>query len=151
MTLFVYTGVDGSKTTRQGTVEATSLEHASLQLASKGISVRQLRVAQPVGMQPVDNAYLPLTDTLRLYAGWLLAWYGVVYLIGFYRITDRLEWEIPFIDELFQSTLVLRFAFGTFLFLLLTTLHRALRGGVFLGFLLALIGLGSVILFVANT
>ena len=62
--------------------------------------------------------YFPMIDTLRLFAGWLLAWYGVVYVLGSLHWAGTLPEGIPFIQALFESSLILRFACGTFLFLL---------------------------------
>ncbi len=70
-----------------------------------------------------DTEYLPLVDTLRLFAGWLLAWYAVVYLLGGYQRNGKISASIPFLQALFESPLVLRFAFGTFLFLMLTSIY----------------------------
>jgi len=97
-----------------------------------------------------ETHYLPLTDTLRLYGGWLLGWYGIVYLLGWFQHTGRLPFSFDFIESLFQSALVLNFAFGTYLFLLLTSVHRVLGGGVWLGILLFLVGIALQVLFMAN-
>lgn len=72
--------------------------------------------------------YAPLMDTLRLYAGWLLAWYAVLFLLAGQHALGRLPLQWEWVHSLAASPLVLRFAFGTFLFLLLSTLHRTLRG-----------------------
>lgn len=141
-------------------MEATSIQDASQQLSARGIQAQEIHVAttqeRTSAVQPSplltreQSSYLPLIDTLRLYAGWLLAWYGLVYLLGFYRSVDRLSVDLPFIDELYQSALVLRFAFGTFLFLLLTSIHRLLRGGLLLGCILLLAGIAVMLLFAGN-
>jgi hypothetical protein len=95
--------------------------------------------------------YAPLTDTFRLFAGWLLAWYAIVYLLGSYQRQYVLPYELSFIDNMFASTLVLRFAFGTFLFLFLNSIHRTIRGGFFLGFLLLLVWIAVIVGFVMYT
>ncbi len=86
-----------------------------------------------------EGGYVPLGETLRLFAGWLLAWYAVVYLFGSYQRQDKLPFELPFIDGMFTSPLILRFAFGTFMFLFFSSLHRWLGGGIFKGLLLILL------------
>lgn len=85
--------------------------------------------------------YLPLVETVRLYCGWLLAWYAVIYGLGSSQAMHRLPFEIPYVPELFASLLIFRFTLGAFLFLLASSLHRAIGGGVWKGIGLALIGL----------
>lgn len=82
-------------------------------------------------------AYAPLHETLRIFAGWLLAWYGVIYALGFLEHTEKLP-AIPFVSELFASRLVLQFTFGTFLLLALSNVHRWLGRGILLGFVLGI-------------
>lgn len=102
--------------------------------------------AQTIRTTAEDMEYLPLVDTLRLFAGWLLAWYGIVYLLGWYQISGKISSDIPFLQALFASSLVLRFAFGTFLFLLLTSVHAWAGKGA--GKAIGLGVLGIVIFFV---
>lgn len=85
----------------------------------------------------LESDYAPLHETLRIFAGWLLAWYGLIYALGFLEQTDRLP-ELPFVRELFESRLVLQFTFGTFLLLALSNLHRWLGKGLALGFALSI-------------
>lgn len=99
--------------------------------------------ASSADLEPVE--YVPLLDTLRLFAGWLLAWYAVVYLIGSFQRAGKLPSGLPFVEGLFLSPLVLRFAFGTYLFLLLTSLHRILGGGVGKGLLLTVVGVAMLV------
>jgi hypothetical protein len=85
---------------------------------------------------PDDAAtYAPLHETLRVFSGWLLAWYGVIYALGFLEESGKLP-ELPFVRELFESRLVLQFTFGTFLLLALSNVHRWLGGGMLKGFVL---------------
>ena len=88
-----------------------------------------------------EHPYVPLIDTFRLFAGWLLAWYAVVYLLGSAQSLGRLPIEIPFIDSLFLSPLILRLSFATYLFLLVTTIHRALGKGIGRGIFLTIVGI----------
>src|SRR3989344_3275495 len=74
--------------------------------------------------------YFPLLDTLRLYAGWLLSWYFLIFAFGSYDFTRELPFEIPLVSGLFQSPVIISFALGAFLFLMLTSLHRALHRGI---------------------
>lgn len=88
-----------------------------------------------------ETAYLPLGSTLRLYAGWLLAWYAAVYVLGSLRQSGVAPWAPEFIANLYVSPLTLLFTCVTFLFLLMGTVHRALGGGVLKGIALTLTGL----------
>jgi len=89
---------------------------------------------------PVDRG--SFLSVLRIYAGWLLAWYAVVFVLGAYQLTKRLPFELPYVDSLVQSPLLPRFAFGAFLFLLLTTVHLSWNRGIFKGILLTIVGVG---------
>ena len=100
--------------------------------------------------QPASESYAPLSDTLRLYAGWLLAWYALVYLLGSAQYFGNLPFEVPFLDGLFYSALVLRFAFGTFLFLLLSSVHRLLGRGLWKGLLLTAVWIVLMLWFWGN-
>ena len=85
--------------------------------------------------------YYPLSDTLRLYAGWLLAWYLAIYAIGWYQQTRSLPLHLPIIDELFRSSLIFGFTLATFLLLLLSSVHRAIGRGLVAGALLTVLGI----------
>lgn len=98
----------------------------------------------------VDASYVPLSDTLRLFAGWLLAWYALVYLLGSFRLNGQLPFDVPFLQGLFESPLVLRFSFATFLFLSLGSLHRWLGRGAGKGIALSLLGAVLFVLFHLN-
>ena len=96
------------------------------------------------------KTYLPLVDTLRLYAGWLLSWYALILILGAYQHIRQLPFTIPFAEGLFLSPIILQFTFGSFLFLLITSLHRALRGGTALLWILLLIAAGVMYVFSLN-
>lgn len=88
---------------------------------------------------PAPASYAPLLDTFRLYAGWLLTWYAVVFALGSYQITKNLPWEIPLVSGITHSPLVLTFAFGTFFFLLLSSVWKRAGKHIGLGVLLTLL------------
>ncbi len=68
-------------------------------------------------------------DTLRLYAGWLLAWYAIVYALGFYQSTRALPFTIPYLAGIYTSPLVLSCTLAAFLFLFLSAIYsKAGRG-----------------------
>lgn len=96
-------------------------------------AVQQQQEASPPPTKQPEETYLPLHTTLRLYAGWLLAWYGLVYLAGSFRSAGLAPWVPEFVQTLFASPLTLYFACATYLFLLLGTVHRLLGGGVLKG------------------
>jgi hypothetical protein len=165
MPTFTYIGQSMDGKEERGSIEATSAEHARELLRKRSLLVEHVTLSQGLtSPAPSPNAattatvpavqaedeYVPLSDTFRLYAGWLLAWYSIVYLVGSYQFTKDLPFEIPFLEGLFLSPLVLKFAFGTFLFLLLSSVHRALGRGIWKGVFLTLVWLGVVTLFVLN-
>lgn len=84
--------------------------------------------------------YFPLADTLRLYAGWLLAWYALVYALGHYQSQREYPFRIPYVEGLLLSPLVLTFAIAAFLFLLLSGIHSKLGGGYLRGLTLSALG-----------
>lgn len=100
---------------------------------------------------PKETAtYFPLLDTLRLYAGWLLSWYFLIFAFGSYAYLRDLPVEIPLVSGLFQSPIIISFAFGAFLFLLLTELHKLFGKGKFMGLLLSVAWIGIFVLFRMN-
>lgn len=145
---------------QRGTLEAPSLELAREELRKRQLLVDSIRLHHSMidkkesalwtETEPAKkshtaahtemHSYVPLTETLRLFAGWLLAWYGLVYLFGALKLENRLPFEVPFVDGLFLSPLILRLAFGTYLFLLLTTIHKAVGRGTGKGIALTLAG-----------
>jgi hypothetical protein len=99
---------------------------------------------------PETRSYYPLIDTLRLYAGWLLAWYFVIYALGSYQFLRGIPLHIPFLESLFGSPVVLTFAAGAFLFLLLSGIHRAWGRGILKGLFLLIIGVAVFTVFQMN-
>lgn len=105
----------------------------------------------PKPAPPVKKTYYPIMDTLRLYAGWLFAWYFLIFALGAYAFTRALPFEIPLAGSLFRSPIIISFAFGTFLFLLVTDVHRRLGKGIGLGLILTAGWFGVFLLFRMNT
>ncbi|MBI3619363.1 hypothetical protein HY213_05020, partial [Candidatus Peregrinibacteria bacterium] len=66
------------------------------------------------------RVYYPLVDTLRLYAGWLLAWYGAVFALGGYQWTRTLPFKSDIVNDMLSSPFIVVASFATFLFLLLS-------------------------------
>ncbi len=93
-----------------------------------------------------SERYYPLTVTLRLYAGWLLAWYGLCIIIGYYAVARSLPWDIPFVKAFFLSPLVFRFIAALILFLVLTSLHQRMKGKLLSGIILSVAGIGLLYL-----
>ncbi len=159
MTTYAYIAKRADGSDARGTLDASSPEFAREALRRQGLMVEDVRertTPLPWSGQKAktmdisvteDGAYAPLMDTLRIFAGWLLGWYGVIYALGFLSSTGRLP-TLPFVDELFTSSLVLYFTFGTFLFLALSNIHRWLGKGLLLGCVLALVYVGLVAGFV---
>jgi len=95
--------------------------------------------ASDSALPAAKSQYHPLLSTLRLYAGWLLAWYGLFVALGYYARTRALPWEIPFVSAFSGSSLVFIFVAAIFLFLLFSTLHKALRSSVLVGIFLSIV------------
>ncbi len=160
MPLYTYIAEDAAGVKQSGTVEAPTYDQAREILRKRDLAVSALaeftlseQDPLPVETMPwsgrkktsapaaEETTYLPFTDTLRLFAGWLIAWYGLVYLLGGLQLKKNISADIPFIAALSTSGLVLRFCFGTFLFLLLTSVHAWMGKGIAKGIVLTVIGL----------
>lgn len=165
MALYTYIAEDEAGQKQRGTVDADSYDQARESLRRKNLSILSLAEftlseADPLPVEsmpwgakakPMQEAeavsYVPLVETLRLFAGWLLAWYGLVYLLGGLQMKRSISQDIPFISALFSSGLVLRFSFATFVFLLLTSVHAWTGKGIAKGIALTLVGIALVIAF----
>jgi hypothetical protein len=177
MPTYDYIARTNDGTLEKGTVEAKTPERARENLRKRNLMVEELKEqegetigfagampwtttdddipdaapAKAAAIESTDAAeYIPLADTLRLFAGWLLAWYALVYLLGSYRLNGKIPFEVPFLQGLFESPLVLRFAFGTFLFLMLTNIHAWMGKGTGKGIVLTVIWIVLVALFHLN-
>lgn len=95
----------------------------------------------------MDSSYAPLQATMRLYAGWLLAWYFLIYALGSYGELQPLPYRLSLVEQLFLSPIILLFACAAFLFLLLTSVHRFLGGGFARGLLCFMLGVMMLGLF----
>ncbi len=98
----------------------------------------------------VTKEYYPLLDTLRLYAGWLLAWYFLIFALGSAQWLHHTPFQISFLSDLFLSPMILSFACACFLFLLLSSIHILLGRRLMVGIVLTLIGFGLFAVFYAN-
>lgn len=87
------------------------------------------------------GAYHPLTATLRLYAGWLLAWYGLFVAVGYYSVYRVLPWDIPFVQAFYMSQLIFSFIAAIFIFLMMSAIHKAVKGGVLAGIAFSILGI----------
>lgn len=148
MSQYAYIARTAQGTLEKGVIDAKDPENAREQLRKKQLFAEELKLnesdtpavsfsgsAMPWTTTDEETQrgtnkhkdvveYIPLTDTLRLFAGWLLAWYALVFLLGAFQLSGSISYDVPFLQGLFESPLVLNFAFGTFLFLLVTTIHR---------------------------
>lgn len=96
----------------------------------------------PVTSPKTAGAYHPLTATLRLYAGWLFAWYGLFVAVGYYSTTRAMPWDVPFVRAFYESPLIFSFIIAIFIFLMLSALHKAMKGGIITGIIFTIIGIG---------
>lgn len=104
-------------------------------------------VATTASSTPV---YFPLFETLRLYAGWLLAWYSLVYAVGSYQHLKEVPWHIPYAETLFLSPLVLTFTFAAYLFLLCTSVYKAMGKKKGSGLILGVLGIATFVWYRMN-
>ncbi|MDD5750910.1 MAG: hypothetical protein PHS73_00120 [Candidatus Peribacteraceae bacterium] len=132
--------------------ESTAAEQAEFTTSAPPLPAASAAPAEsPQGKEPpAKRAYFPLIDTLRLYAGWLLAWYAVVYAFGSYQHLRPLPFQIPYLTGLSLSPLVLQFALGAFLFLLCTGLWKRLGKNLWGGLLLTASGVAGFVLYRMN-
>ncbi len=111
--------------------------------------VEQPKPLQPTTAQPSPAmkraGYHPLISTLRLYAGWLLAWYGLFVALGYYAHVRELPWVLPFVEAFFISPLIFSIIVAIFLFLILGSIHRAIHGRWISRIISAAIGLGAFV------
>lgn len=160
MATFSYRAGNAAGETLEGTIEASDINAAQaalaqlqlkpidplIELPSLNFTPPAEVVAAPVSWPNVEAPatpakphplYLPITETLRLYAGWLLAWYLLVYALGAYQSTRQLPFRIPYVEAFLpgNSALVLTFALACFWFLLFTTLRQGLPKHWSVGFL----------------
>lgn len=96
-------------------------------------------------MSSLQREYHPLISTLRLYSGWLLAWYGLFVAIGYYTHVRVLPSAIPFVEAFYLSPLIFSFTLAVFIFLLATTIYTSKRGSVLVGVVLSIIGATSFV------
>lgn len=171
MSLYSYTALNAQKERTRGVVDAMSLQAARSALQETGLFVEEIHeatsleresvkpweteavvdVQEPTTPLPPIPSYYPFLDTLRLYVGWLLAWYVLVIALGAYQETKALPFTIPLVEGLWQSVLIIRAAFGVFLFLMFTSLHRFFGSRKWVGGGLGLVGTFLFYVFLVNT
>jgi hypothetical protein len=106
---------------------------------------------KPSSTESADTRqYYPFLDTLRLYAGWLLAWYALVYALGAYTTTRSLPFEIPYLMGIYASPLVLSFTLASFLFLAMTSLYKKLGTGTLSALFCTIVGVLAFVFYRVN-
>lgn len=174
MPQYTYNALNEDGTPLRGTIDAISIQAA--QDALKGMNLQPEEIHEAtlhdqnfiseekshLGNHPAwqvtstadkyleTKSYYRIIETLRLYAGWLLAWYGLIYALGSYQHVRQLPFRIPYAQALFLSPLVLSFCFAAFLFLLLSTMHSIARKGKLIGFILYSLGIGVFVWYRMN-
>jgi hypothetical protein len=175
MTSYSYQATDSSGNTQEGTVEAHSLQAARDAVIALGLepveiyepATTAVRTPDAPWVDPMQSldvekdpepqistqaalTYFPLLETLRLYAGWLLAWYSIVYAFGAYQSLKDIPYRIPYAESLFLSPLVLSFTFAAYLFLLLSGVYTMTGRSKKIGIVLTVIGVGVFLLYKMN-
>ncbi len=155
MSLFSYTGTNRKGEEVSGTLDAVDASAARKALVDLGISPMEITATDASSPAPVlalpAPGYHPLIDTLRLYAGWLLAILFLIYAAGSYQLLKKLPVHSELLHEWITSSLILHVTAVTFLFLMLSSLHRAMGRGLWKGLILMLLGFGLLVLFRLNT
>lgn len=98
-----------------------------------------------------NRIYFHLLDTLRLYAGWLLVGYFTAYILGLYKLTKPLSFDIPYVLAFLYSPLILSFTLACFLFLLATSIHKRINGGTVGGVVITVLAVGVFVFYRTNT
>ncbi|OGJ73051.1 hypothetical protein A3G69_04260 [Candidatus Peribacteria bacterium RIFCSPLOWO2_12_FULL_53_10] len=174
MPFFSYRATDSTGALQQGNIEAVHADAAREALSQKGwtpiditavssepfsfVTPQPSQPAQPFAKKeeampsppPSQKISPPIAATLRLYAGWLLAYYALVYAVGWYAHSRPLPFEIPYVEALLLSPLVLSFTFAAFLFLIGHSLYRAWGSGLWKGILVSVIGVGVFVMYRMN-
>ena len=175
MTTYTYQATDSSGNQREGTVDALSLQAARDAVMDLGLQPIEIYESALPTTAPADDspwvdpmsaappppapdntvsesstAYFPFLETLRLYAGWLLAWYSIVYAVGAYQFLNDVPFRIPYAESLFLSPLVLSFTFAAYLFLLLSSIYKATGSSKKKALLLSVLGIVIFILYRIN-
>jgi hypothetical protein len=158
MPQYSYTATNLDGHSEHGEVDALDIDSAREALRAKNfipISVTESRPeAMPLqtetSLQPENKIYLPIAATLRLYAGWLLAYYAIVYAVGWYAHARQLPFSIPYVEALMLSPLVLSFTLAAFLFLVLHTGKQLWGPGIGKGIALTALGIGAFLLYRMN-
>lgn len=109
--------------------------------------MKQAAVTSPTSQEHSSILqYLPLVSTLRLYAGWLLAWYGLFVGLGYYATVRSLPLDIPFVMSFYASPLIFTITVAVFLFLLFTEIQRVIHGKLISGVVLTVSGFAVFII-----
>lgn len=180
MPFFTYTArkQDGSET--KGQIDAVSIQVARSTLQEMKLEVEELHEATqseldtlitttpvetplpppplPFSVEqqmadkniPTQKSYYSLVDTFRIYAGWLLALLSLAYIVGAYQYTKEVPLNMPILQALVFSPLLLQVALISFLFLLLSGIQRITKGGVAMGIILTVVGLAAFVFYRAN-
>lgn len=151
MTTYTYQATDPSGKTLDGTVDAFSLQAAQEAVIALGLEPIEIYETETSAGPSPELAYFPLLETLRLYAGWLLAWYAIVYAVGSYQFMKDVPFHIPYAESLFLSPLVLSFTFAAYLFLLLTGIYKMAGRSKKIGIVLFITGVAIFLLYKMNT
>jgi hypothetical protein len=179
MTTYSYQATDSSGKTIDGVIDAHSLQAARESVIALGLEPIEIYEAStstskepdapwvdamqsspdleeypepaPATTTPSSSTtYFPLLDTLRLYAGWLLAWYCLVYAVGSYQFIKETPYHVPYAESLFLSPLVLSFTFAAYLFLLFSGAYKMSGRSKAKGVVLSIIGIAIFLLYRMN-
>jgi len=97
-------------------------------------------VQDPWSKEPQPHVpYAAFTSTIRLYAGWVLAWSIATLALLAYEQTRKLPFSLSYLDALGNVSSLILISSAAFLFIVFSSLHRLFKGKFLLGIVLAIV------------
>ena len=102
------------------------------------------RIQDPWAKEKPVSPYAPFVNTVRLYAGWVFAWGLAALTFVAYGHTRTLPFSTVFLDAFGNLSALILITISSFLFLVVTTVHRVLKGKLLLGIVLMIAWVAAV-------
>ena len=124
MVRFRYTARDANANLQHGDIDAVDIHAARSSLRAMGLHPENIQEETHRSQAVSAAVYYPFTETLQLYAGWLLFGYIVAFLLGGYALLSPLPFDIPFVRAFLYSELIISFSLASFLFLFVAHVQK---------------------------
>lgn len=98
-----------------------------------------------------QKIYYPFSETIRLYAGWLLAWYGLVYALAHFEQTRQPLPAIPYVAGLLYSPAIRSITVACFIYLLFQGIMNKYFTSTSIKFLFSLVGIALLTAYIFYT